>query len=300
MRLSSTRFWRLLSVCIGIAVIAIVANQLTTTFAQQASPQVLRQQVLQLKSQGSASDVIPVIIQLQSSTAFGAGVLSQAQKTAQLQAVMQQENAFVQRNQAILLTVKGMTKTSPMVFAQVVRGSLDQLAYDKQITSITLDEPLPPLLGESIDMIGSRSAVASGYDGSGATVAVVDTGVAKNHQFLSGQVVAEACFSSTLTVGSISSNSLCPGGVPVSTVTDSGLPCPSNLVGCGHGTHVAGIIAGKRQTPAMMTTWNDSVELVIRPDRSPGLALQQRKYPGVGHTSSSQHESRWWNICEYL
>ena len=40
------------------------------------------------------------------------------------------------------------------------------------------------------------------------------------------------------------STSLCPGGTIESTAIDSGLPCPSSISGCDHGTHVAGIAVG--------------------------------------------------------
>ncbi len=253
------RLWRIVGVCGIVGLVFLIGGQLTTTHAKLPQHAALTQQVTMLQRQGAPTDVIPVIITLRQ-TASASNVYPNArEKAVILQAVAQQETAFVQRNQQALRVVKGMTKTIPVIFAQITRSNLDVLLYDKQIVSITLDEPVPPLLGESIEMINARSAVTAGYDGTGTSVAVLDTGVAKNHVFLSGQVVAEACFSSTLTIGSITSYSLCPGGVPATSVIDSGLPCPSNLVGCSHGTHVAGIIAGKRQTPAMMDTWTDSL-----------------------------------------
>ena len=63
----------------------------------------------------------------------------------------------------------------------------------------------------------------------------------KNHRFLAGKVVSEACYS-----GGGSGESLCPGGVTESTGPGSGLPCSDpELPNCFHGTHVAGIAAGK-------------------------------------------------------
>ncbi len=255
-----TRMWRLVGACIGVALVFVIAGQLTPTYAQLPHRVALSQQITMLQRQGTPNDIVPVIIQLQYATPAFAGMYpSASEKIATLAAVAQQETAFVQRNKQVIQRIKGTTKTIPVVFAQIRRSDLESLLYDKQIASITLDEPLPPLLAESTEMITAHSAVVAGYDGSGTSVAVLDTGVAKNHVFLSGQVVAEACFSSTLTVGSVTSYSLCPGGVSATSVTDSGLPCPSNLVGCSHGTHVSGIIAGKRQSPPMLDTWNDSL-----------------------------------------
>ena len=62
----------------------------------------------------------------------------------------------------------------------------------------------------------------------------------KSHPFLAGKVVSETCCSTN----SSSTSSLCPGGVSASTSSCSSMPC-TGAVGCGHGTHVAGIAAGK-------------------------------------------------------
>ena len=93
-------------------------------------------------------------------------------------------------------------------------------------------------LAESVPLIGGTKAWASGFTGAGQTVAILDTGVDKNHPMLAGKVVSEACYSTnsgTLT-------SLCPDGASSSTANNSALPCDS---GCEHGTQIAGIAAGK-------------------------------------------------------
>ena len=100
-------------------------------------------------------------------------------------------------------------------------------------------------LAESIPLVQADQAWAGGFaglslDGTGTVIAILDTGVDKGHAFLSGKVIAEACFSSN--ESSLSATSVCPGGVETSTLTGSGVPCSAN--GCDHGTHVAGIAAG--------------------------------------------------------
>ena len=62
----------------------------------------------------------------------------------------------------------------------------------------------------------------------------------KTHPFLAGKVVSDTCCSTN----SSSTSSLCPGGVSASTISGSAMPC-TGAVGCDHGTHVAGIAAGK-------------------------------------------------------
>jgi subtilisin family serine protease len=75
-----------------------------------------------------------------------------------------------------------------------------------------------------------------GFDGTGWTVAVLDTGVDKTHPFLNGKVVDEAYYSS---------NGSCPNGSMEQIGAGASVPCTYAAGGCQHGTHVAGIAAGR-------------------------------------------------------
>ena len=129
----------------------------------------------------------------------------------------------------------------PYLALEVDTLGLRYLEESSEVSSIQEDLPVPPTLAESVPLIGAPAAWASGYSGSGQTVAILDTGVDKTHPFLSGKVVSEACYSTS----NSSSTSVCPGGVSQSTATGSGVNCSTTINGCEHGTHVAGIAAGK-------------------------------------------------------
>jgi len=132
----------------------------------------------------------------------------------------------------------------PYVVLEVDAAGLDALADNPGVTEIHQDLLSPPLLEESVPLIGADDAWAAGYTGAGQGIAVLDTGIDKSHPFFGGRVIGEACFSTT--ASSSGATSLCPepdeNGDQVGE--GSGLNCPLGVSGCNHGTHVAGIAAG--------------------------------------------------------
>lgn len=131
----------------------------------------------------------------------------------------------------------------PLAVLQVDAAGLQALAADPLVASIQEDVPEPPALLQSIPLIGADDAWAAGYSGAGQFVAILDTGVDANHEFLSGTIVDGACFSST-TGSPYFSTSVCPGGGETEYGIAAGENCSTSITGCDHGTHVAGIAAG--------------------------------------------------------
>lgn len=132
-------------------------------------------------------------------------------------------------------------KYIPYLAMEVEAAALEALVSDPEVLSIEEDKLLKPMLEESVPLVGAPQAWSQGFSGAGQTIAIVDTGVDKHHRFLAGKVVSEACYS-----GSGRGESLCPGGVTQSTRTGSGVPCSDpDLSRCFHGTHMAGIAAGR-------------------------------------------------------
>jgi subtilisin family serine protease len=110
------------------------------------------------------------------------------------------------------------------------------------------DAPAPPLASGpaeqvptnatwpawDVKRINAPTAWAQGFDGRGQTIAILDTGVEANHPYLGGKVVEEACYSL---------GNACPDGKPEQLGPGAAAPCDATE--CKHGTHVAGIAAGK-------------------------------------------------------
>ncbi len=130
-------------------------------------------------------------------------------------------------------------QTLPFVALEVGANGLAALQSSPDIERIIPDVLFHPTLEFSVPHIQGDQAWQAGYDGTGTTIAIVDTGVEANHPFLNGKVVAEACFSTT---ADGLSQSVCPSGETSQIGAGAGAPCP--LDDCIHGTHVAGIAAG--------------------------------------------------------
>ena len=109
----------------------------------------------------------------------------------------------------------------PFMALSLTPGGLQALESLRGVVTEVLEDQLnTPFLAESVPLVQADQAWAGGFaglslDGTGTVIAILDTGVDKSHAFLSGKVIAEACFSSN--DSSLSATSVCPGGVETST-----------------------------------------------------------------------------------
>ncbi|MEV0312093.1 S8 family peptidase [Nonomuraea fuscirosea] len=143
---------------------------------------------------------------------------------------------------------------SPHFFVAEVDGrTLDKLKKDNRVQAVYKDELSAPNLDVSTTVIRSDRANQAGWNGTGTTVAVLDTGIDRDHPFFAGRIADEACFSSS--DASDGTVSLCPNNQPSQTGPGAAdVETPQCTVDganvCSHGTHVAGIAAGKMTTGA--------------------------------------------------
>ena len=131
-------------------------------------------------------------------------------------------------------------ETLPYIALDVDASALTSLDNDSNDVVQVLDDTIVrPVLAESAPLVQADQAWAAGYDGTGTTIAILDTGVESTHPFLAGKVIEEACYS-----GDIPglTTSFCPNGLSEQIGPGAATPCW--LDGCYHGTHVAGIAAG--------------------------------------------------------
>jgi subtilisin len=130
----------------------------------------------------------------------------------------------------------------PYMTVSVDAAGLAQLQADPAVESVGEARYYRSFTASANNVVNAPETWSVGYDGSGQLVAILDTGVDRNHPALSGKVVAEACFSNEGFQNDGIGESLCPNNQPEQTGTGSAAPCDD--ADCDHGTHVAGIAAG--------------------------------------------------------
>ncbi len=138
--------------------------------------------------------------------------------------------------------------TIPFMAMNVDTDALRSLLQNNAVANVEEDIPVPPTLSESVPFINADKAHLRRIGGKNVTVAILDTGVRKTHTFFgSDKVVSEACYSTNN--GSFGSTTICPNGLSTQIGSGAGVNCTSTIDECSHGTHLAGIAAGKNGFP---------------------------------------------------
>ena len=227
---------RPIAAVVVVLTICLASGQPTTNAQTQRTPAaVSAEAIAQVRSRG----IVRVILKFDGAFASEA-LLGSTRAAAQRNSIASAQARLLARVSRVNAAKVRRFTYVPYLALEVDEVTLQALAAAPDVAEIQIDGLLKATLAESTALIGATSAWDEGYTGAGWTVAVLDTGVDQSHPFLAGKVVSEACYSSTV---SGYSTSVCPGGVEDSTSAGSGAPCA--MADCAHGTHVAGIVAGK-------------------------------------------------------
>lgn len=123
----------------------------------------------------------------------------------------------------------------PFAALEVDARELEALLASGVVRRVGENRKVRPSLHESVPLVGGRRAWALGGRGAGQHVVVVDTGVRSSHPFLAGKVARSLCAAPD-----------CGGAVVERAGAGEPHPsCPRGSLAADHGTHVAGIAAGR-------------------------------------------------------
>ena len=207
----------------------IVADEVTRRLAAEGEAPVVI--LLDLSSATAGSDDSPVA----RTEAAGTGATGVSAREAALAATV----AGVRRAQDDLLTTLSpqefrlmrRLQSVPILAGTITPAGLERLRSRIGVLRIDPEIPARADLAQSVPLIKADQVQALGFNGTGMTVGIVDTGVDTNHPDLADSVDGQVCFCQN-------NGGCCPNGA--STQTGPGSAEDDN----GHGTHVSGIITG--------------------------------------------------------
>ena len=122
----------------------------------------------------------------------------------------------------------------PALALDVDMKALERLAISPRVRSIDLDAGGSGAMLQSAPLAHVTETLNAGLTGSGAKVAVIDSGIDTDHADFAGRIVAQQCFCS----GVDGVAGCCPNGLD--TMSGAGSAEDDH----GHGTNVAGIAVG--------------------------------------------------------
>lgn len=221
-----------------------VASSLSKSSSSMGAQSLKARQVDALLSRVEQRGSLRVIVELDVAFTPEGGLGSAFDRRLQRSAIARAQARLADRIMALDGRVLRRFQTVPLLTLEAGEVVLADLAENDAVTSVQEDVPAPAALFDSVPLIGGSTAWGMGYSGAGQLVAIIDSGVDGEHEFLAGKVISEieACFS-TISAG-YGSSSLCPNGFEEQTGEGAAVNCDTAIEGCSHGTHVAGIAAG--------------------------------------------------------
>jgi minor extracellular serine protease Vpr len=200
-----------------------------------------------------------LIVHLSEPSVADSGAVTDAAQVRQVGRVKSQQQSFEQRLGRLApgaSTVGSVQRVLNAVFVEADAASLAAIAADPAVERVAPVGNYELDLSETVPYIGAAAVQATGVDGSGIEVAVLDSGIDYTHANLGGPGTIEAYVAAYGIDPSDPRNTTLDGLFPTAKVVGGYdfvgeswpngplAPDPDPIDFEGHGTHVADIIAG--------------------------------------------------------
>jgi len=132
--------------------------------------------------------------------------------------------------------------------AVVTAQGLERLRANRDVVGIFENGRLYTTMAQTHPLMQVDRAHQNRILGTGTTIAVIDTGIDRTHPAFQDAIVGEACISTHDPDGQQPMRSICPDNRALVVGPGAAQSCQPRYDGCDHGTHVAGIAAGRAFT----------------------------------------------------
>lgn len=236
----------LLAMLLCGATVALAPAPVGDAIEAASRPSISAEHLRGLLDQAAGQGTTRVIVGLRGQYQPEGRLPSEAERRSQRQVISRAQSDVLLRLSSVRVSSVQTYQYIPYLALTVDQAGLQTLASDPQVASIQEDRAERVALDVATKTIGADVAWSQGYRGAGQTVAVLDTGVDQDHPMFAGKIVAEACFSAASPAFGI--YPICPNGEAKQIGPGAARYCPQVPSDCYHGTHVAGIVAGRAVT----------------------------------------------------
>jgi subtilisin family serine protease len=152
------------------------------------------QRLQKLSEKAQKKGIVSVIVKVRAAFRPEGLISSAAEALAQRKVIEEAQDQMLAWLRYVPFTLKRY-KYLPYIAVSVDATGLEQLQASSEALDISENTSLRLTLSESLPRVGAPRAWAGNFKGTGKTIAVLDSGVDKNHPWLLQKVVSESCYS---------------------------------------------------------------------------------------------------------
>src|SRR5262245_27035872 len=155
------------------------------------------QRFRKLSEKAQKKGTVSVIVKVRAAFRPEGQIMNAAQRLAQRKVIGEAQDQMLSWLRYVPPTLKRY-EYLPYIAASLDATGLDQDQSSSEVLDISEERRMRLALAESFPCIGARRAWAGGFKGSGKTIAVLDSGVDKNHSWLVGKIVSKPAIRRTI------------------------------------------------------------------------------------------------------